>query len=142
MCQVAEEDLVILCLHLSEVKLYTFFKSFDNILSKPAFSSILMGYHIMGWFPIGSSALGMLLDKSVILDPRPAAIITAWNSILIVGTQQPNPKEIENKSMTRRRRENWHKKKKVEFIQHRYKTNNYKPWFWLSFHDIRTTQAV
>ena len=53
-----------------------------DIPSNPALSNILTGYQTIGMFPTGSSALGHLDVKSVILDPSPAAIITGINSIL------------------------------------------------------------
>ncbi len=56
--------------------------------SNPAFSSILVGYHIMGMFATGSKALGVEEVRSVIRDPLPAARITACNSITLQSSKQ------------------------------------------------------
>ena len=47
------------------------------LLSNPAFCSMLTGYHIIGLFPIGNNGLGILAVRSIMCEPRPAAIITA-----------------------------------------------------------------
>lgn len=49
--------------------------------SNPTRSSKFNGYQIKGLFPTGSRGLGMLEVRSVIRDPPPTAITTAWNSI-------------------------------------------------------------
>lgn len=50
--------------------------------SKPARSRRFSGYQSRGRLPTGSSGLGMLEVRSVIREPPPAAITTAWNSML------------------------------------------------------------
>lgn len=49
--------------------------------SKPARSRRFSGYQSRGRLPTGSSGFGMLEVRSVMREPPPAAITTAWNSI-------------------------------------------------------------
>ena len=59
--------------------------SFCNVCyspSKPTCSSKLSGYHIKGLLPTGRRALGMLEVRSIMRDPPPTAITTAWNSMV------------------------------------------------------------
>ena len=50
--------------------------------SKPTLSSRFSGYHIRGLLPTGSIGLGVLYVRSIIRDPPPAAISTAWSSMV------------------------------------------------------------
>ena len=49
--------------------------------ANPAFCNICSGYQIIGMLAMGRRGFGMPAVRSVILEPRPAASTTAWNSI-------------------------------------------------------------
>lgn len=73
--------------------------------SNPTRSSKFNGYQIKGLFPTGSRGLGMLEVRSVIRDPPPTAITTAWNSIFRnckhrKGMNNNNKKKITKKVNT------------------------------------------
>lgn len=65
--------------------------------SKPARSRRFSGYQSRGRFPTGSSGFGMLEVRSVMREPPPAAITTAWNSIVWrndTETRQSSPGQV------------------------------------------------